>query len=194
MFLGMLWLAISPAAALELYQTNFEARYTKRGRSDSKEIAQKKVILARAIDVAKCNVCHVGKDKKKRNGYGKELAKLLIEVDDVENAKEVIKAIEEVGKVKSDPRDKKSPTFGDLMGQGKLPAQMPRKKTRRRVSFDRHKPPKPAVSVARLTRSLFAIGTNGSPLRLSHYIADYVDNETDNQLRHVGYSTLLREA
>ena len=125
MFLGVLCLAISPAMALKFFQTSFEARYAKRSEADSKEIARNKVMLAQAIEEVKCNVCHNGRDKKRLNVYGNELAKLLDKKADAENTKKVIHVMEEVGKAKSDPRDEKSPTFGDLIRRGRLPAQTP---------------------------------------------------------------------
>ena len=128
MFLVVLWLAASPAEALKFFQADFEARYAKPRKDDPKEVVQRKVMLAKAIEKAKCNICHNGRDKKRRNAYGNELAKLLDKKADAEDTKKVGKAMEQVGKVKINPKEKKSPTYADLIKRGKLPVQPPKKK------------------------------------------------------------------
>ncbi len=128
-FLAVLWLTASPANAIKNFQTDFVVRYVQPSDDDPKEAAEKKAMLAQAIKKAKCNVCHNGRDKKRLNAYGDELAKLLNKKADAENTEKVIKAMEIVGKIKSDPKDKNSPAFGDRIRQGKLPFQpFPRKK------------------------------------------------------------------
>ncbi len=91
-----------------------------------------------AYGTSSCNFCHIGgtDDRKHHNEYGKALKKLLTKKDaddltfkaekampeifKVAQAK-VRKALETVEKDPSDPNDKKSPTFGDLLKEGKLP-------------------------------------------------------------------------
>ena len=77
---------------------------------------------------AKCNVCHVaGKGKSQRNPFGMELAKILRPAETPEgwkgetDLKKVDEAFEKVSAMHVDPKDDKSPTYGDLIKQGKLP-------------------------------------------------------------------------
>ncbi len=127
MFLVVLWLAASPAHAIKNFQDDFVVRYVEPHDDDPKEAVKKKAMLAQAIEKVKCNVCHNGRDKKRRNAYGDELAKLLDKKADAENTRKVIQAMEQVGKAKSNPRNQKSPTFADLISQGKLPVPPPTK-------------------------------------------------------------------
>lgn len=122
-FLAVLWLSAPSAKAIKNFQKDFIVRYVQPRDDDPKEAAQKKAMLAQAIEKAKCNICHDGKDKKRRNAYGEELAKLLNKKADAENTEKVIKALEVVAKIKSDPGSENSPAFGDLIDQGKLPVQ-----------------------------------------------------------------------
>jgi len=122
-FLAVLWLTASPAHAIKNFQDDFIVRYVQPCDDDPKEAAEKKAMLAQAIEKAKCNVCHNGRDKKRRNAYGDELAKLLNKKADAENTEKVVKAMEVVGKIKSDPKDENSPAYGERIRQGKLPAQ-----------------------------------------------------------------------
>lgn len=77
--------------------------------------------FAEAVLDAKCYTCHQGKKKKDRNPYGMELAVLLDKKKDAKNPKKIIEALEKVAKVHVDPKDEKSPTYGDLIKAGKLP-------------------------------------------------------------------------
>ncbi len=94
--------------------------------------------MKKAYGMSTCNFCHIGgtEDRKNRNEYGQALDKLL-EKEDADNLtfkikttnpdlykkteEKVIKALETVEKEPSNPKDKKSPTFGDLLKEGKLP-------------------------------------------------------------------------
>ena len=69
---------------------------------------------------AKCDVCHVPKqkDRKKRNIYGEALAKSL-GATKVKDKDKIHKALEKTEKEKSAVEGK---TFGDLIKEGKLPA------------------------------------------------------------------------
>ena len=49
-----------------------------------------------AVKEAKCNVCHVGKDKKMRNAYGMALDALLDKKTDAKDAEKIQKALDEV--------------------------------------------------------------------------------------------------
>ena len=76
----------------------------------------------KAVLEAKCFVCHQGKkSKKNRNRYGANLSKLLDKKKDAKNPKKIVEALNKVAKMHIDPKDKESPTFGDLIKSGKLP-------------------------------------------------------------------------
>ncbi len=92
------------------YKKEFEAKYVTDGADPN---------FVKAVEAAKCNICHIGKEKKDRNPYGKALAKLLKKGDD-KNIPKIQQAIETVSK-QSDPDKKDSPTFGELIKAGKLP-------------------------------------------------------------------------
>jgi hypothetical protein len=94
--------------------------------------------MKKAYEFSSCNFCHIGgatdKERKNRNAYGQSLAKLLKkeDADDLKFAnkgkdsykkaeEKVRKALAAVEKEHSDPKDKESPTFGDLLKEGKLP-------------------------------------------------------------------------
>ena len=123
------WMVASAeqAGAVKFFRKGFEARYV--GDEPSTD-AQKSI--AAAVETTKCWVCHVkGQNKKVRNAYGDALSKLL----DKDNFKasrreaepdkamaEVQAALEKVEAMKVDPKMDASPTFGDLLKAGKLPA------------------------------------------------------------------------
>ena len=106
-----------PAFAIKQFQDEFKAVYVKPDSSDPAEKA-----LAAAVDGAKCNVCHKGKEKKDRNAYGEALAALLDKKEDAKNMEKIRKALETVAAQPSAPG---GPTFGDLIKQGKLPGGTP---------------------------------------------------------------------
>jgi len=83
--------------------------------------------LEKQAKKTKCNVCHYGKSKKKRNDYGQALAKEFAKNKKKKNEKDVekIKAVfKKVAKKKSSVKGK---TFGDLIKEGKLPGTAPKK-------------------------------------------------------------------
>lgn len=110
--------------AIPNFQKEFLALYVKD--SDNEE-------FVKLVKKVKCDVCHDStkqdekgkKNKKFRNAYGQELAKLLDKKTDKTNKEKIKKALEEVAKMKSKSEDPKSPAFGDLISQGKLPAPLP---------------------------------------------------------------------
>jgi hypothetical protein len=121
--LAVLLTSASIAAAHPQFQKQFLDKYVK-GNSNKEfvTLVQKK---------AKCFVCHDTKkddkgktNKKNRNAYGNELAKLITK-NDRKDVKKIQDALEKVSKLKSDTKDPNSPTFGDLIAQGKLPAGTP---------------------------------------------------------------------
>ena len=106
-----------PALAIKQFGDEFKAVYVKADSNDPAEKA-----LAAAVEGAKCNVCHKGKEKKDRNAYGEALAALLDKKEDAKNAEKIRKALETVA---AQPSVAGGPTFGDLIKQGKLPGGDP---------------------------------------------------------------------
>jgi hypothetical protein len=102
-----------PAFAIKQFQDEFKAVYVKPDSSDPAEKA-----LATAVEAAKCNLCHKGKEKKERNAYGHALAELLDKKEDAKNMEKIRKALETVAAMKSADGE---PTFGELIKMGKLP-------------------------------------------------------------------------
>jgi len=102
------------ALAIKQFADEFKAMYVKKGTP-----------LAAAVEAAKCNVCHVGKDKKQRNAYGQALAERLDKKEDAKNVEKIKKALEEVAALSSDPSKADAPTFGKLIDEGKLPGGDP---------------------------------------------------------------------
>lgn len=73
---------------------------------------------------AKCNICHQGKVSAKNvhhNAYGKPLVEMLDPEQDKRDVEKIKKALADVAEMHSDPQDEKSPTFGELIKQSKLP-------------------------------------------------------------------------
>ncbi len=108
---------INTAHAIAPFKKEFDALYVKDSKNEDFVAAAKK---------ANCLICHgknaEGKDDKKvRNAYGKALDKLLDKKEDAKNVEKIKSALETVAKEKSNPDDPSSPTFGELISQGKLP-------------------------------------------------------------------------
>lgn len=113
-----LWsMSTPPARAIPAFKTEFDAKYVKKDSADPAEKA-----LAEAVKEAKCNVCHVGTDKKQRNAYGQALSELLDKKEDAKNKQKIQEALDKVAEMHSDPEKTDSPTFGALIKEGKLPA------------------------------------------------------------------------
>lgn len=106
--------SVKQAHSRPQYSKEFAAKFVNRNSEDANEKT-----FADAAAKAKCTLCHMGESKKVRNGFGRELAKILHNEKD--NTK-IDEAFDSVLKMKSDPQDPSSPTYGDLMKQGKLPA------------------------------------------------------------------------
>jgi hypothetical protein len=115
--LGWIGLTASPAMAVKEFKDAFKAKYIKPDSSAANDVA-----LAAAFDQASCMVCHADGDNKKiRNDYGKEVAKLVSKKDKKDKAK-IQAALDAVAKLKSKASDPSSPTFGENIASGKLPA------------------------------------------------------------------------
>jgi hypothetical protein len=68
-----------------------------------------------------CNVCHVdGRPKRERNEYGKALDALLDRRGDSKNKEKIQRALKQVSQAK---KGGNGPTYFELIGQGKLPAE-----------------------------------------------------------------------
>ena len=102
-----------PAFAIKEFFDEFKAVYVKPDSSDANEKA-----LAAEVETAKCNVCHVGSNKKERNPYGNALADLLDKKEDKKDTAKIRGALEKVAAM---PSGDGKPTFGELIKQGKLP-------------------------------------------------------------------------
>lgn len=101
---------VRDAYAIPPFKKEFDAMYVKEGTD-----------FAKKVDEVKCNVCHVGTNKKERNAYGEELSKLLDRKTDMNNPEKIKEALKKVGEMHSKSDDEASPTFGDLIKEGKLP-------------------------------------------------------------------------
>ncbi len=101
--------SVQPVSAVPNFKKAFEEMYVKADTP-----------LAKAVDTAKCDVCHVGEKKKEKNDYGKALGTLLKKTDKDDKDK-INKALKEVEGKPSKAGDAKSATFGDNIKAGKLP-------------------------------------------------------------------------
>jgi len=111
--------AAQPAKAIKQFRDEFVAKYVKPDSQDPKDKA-----FSEAVDEAKCNLCHMGASKKDRNVYGTALAELLDRKTDKDNKEKIAEALDKVAKMQSNPDDPGSPTFGDLISEGKLPCPL----------------------------------------------------------------------
>ncbi len=107
--------ASQPARATVDFQKVFFAEYIE-SRSDE-------AFAKYAKRKAKCFFCHQGRKSKKNNNlYGQELAKLLDHKKDKKDIEKITAALRKVDKLPFDPKDPQSPTYGDRIRAGKLPA------------------------------------------------------------------------
>jgi hypothetical protein len=113
---GTLMARVQMAHAVDAFKKEFDAIYVNKEPATDAEKS-----LAAAVEKAKCNICHVGKTKKVRNDYGKAVGALVTKKDAKDSAK-IKEALEKVADEKSKPNDSSSPTFGELISQGKLPS------------------------------------------------------------------------
>lgn len=100
----------------------FQKLFLEKYASEEKQAAYKELL----VKEAKCNTCHQGKKKPNRNEYGVQLARILdkkkhLKYKEEEVAKQIMQAFDTVGKMHSDPKDEKSPTYAELIAKGKLP-------------------------------------------------------------------------
>jgi len=119
MVAGALVVQAQTAYAVAAFRKEFEKKYVNKEPATDAE----KSLLA-VVKKAKCNVCHVGKKKKERNAYGQALSEELTKKDS-KNKEKIRAALEKVAEMKSDPDDPASPTFGQRIQEGQLPASDP---------------------------------------------------------------------
>lgn len=106
-------LSAQPAVASTEFQKEFVKLYAK-GKEVDKD-------YKKLVRKGKCYVCHQGKeDRKNCNIYGKILAEYLTKEDEKDKEK-IIASIKLVADKSSDPDSEDSPTFGELIAEGKLP-------------------------------------------------------------------------
>jgi hypothetical protein len=109
---------LEPVHAIEAFKNEFMNKYVKKDSTDPNEKA-----FAAAATNAKCMVCHVGPtNKKNRNAYGRALDELLDKKADAKNSQKIQDALKTVEGKKSNRNNPNSPTFGENIKQGKLPA------------------------------------------------------------------------
>jgi hypothetical protein len=77
--------------------------------------------FAKLVKQANCFVCHQGKLRKNHNPYGIHLVELLDKKTDMKNPEKIVEAIKKVEAMHSVAGDDKSPTYGELIKEGKLP-------------------------------------------------------------------------
>ena len=113
-----------PAAAIKPFQVEFEKLYAGDGsdtelanlfkKQDSKDEEKK-------LKKFRCLTCHQGKKKKNRNAFGMQLSELLDKKKDKKDKEKIVEALKKVAEMRSNPEDDSSPTFGELLAEGKLP-------------------------------------------------------------------------
>lgn len=112
-----------PVSAIPQFFNEFKAKYAdKEGTDEQKALAE--TIEAIKPATLRCNICHAGKDKKKHNAYGEAMAELLDKKEDKDNKEKIQEALDKVSEIKLDPEDEKSPTYGDILKEGKLPIEV----------------------------------------------------------------------
>lgn len=113
------------ALAIPAFFKEFQEKYVKADSTEEKDKAFAELVNTKM----KCNVCHMGTTKKMRNAYGTKLAEILkkdnFKPERLKNEAdackaEILAAFEAVAAMKSGGDD--SPTFGQLIAEGKLPA------------------------------------------------------------------------
>jgi hypothetical protein len=106
---------VPPACAMKQFYAELGTKYVKPKSKERNDVA-----LTIAFEQARCTICHPRDDKHKLTQYGGEVA-LRINKFDKGDKKKIHAALDEVGGLRSDPRDPKSPTYTELFRQGKLP-------------------------------------------------------------------------
>jgi hypothetical protein len=118
---------VSQIQAYPQFKKEFDNLYVKENPVTPEEKS-----LKEAATAAKCAICHTNpeKDKKVRNTYGKAIEELVPKGLDKEgkeklkkDATQIKDLLEKAAKEHSEKGDPNSPTFGDLIKEGKLPGK-----------------------------------------------------------------------
>ena len=107
--------SLRSAGAVKPFLEQFKALYVKPKATD-----HTMQIFNAAVEKKGCNLCHLAKPKKGYNDYGTQFKKLLTKRDG-QDSKKVRAAMGKVSRMKSNPDDPDSPTFGQRLKEGKLP-------------------------------------------------------------------------
>jgi hypothetical protein len=114
------FMIVAGGAKQALAIAQFQAQFIKAYVNEHPDKEFQKYVKTKA----KCHICHQGKVTPKNvhhNAYGKHLVELLDAKEDKKDVKKMLEAFEKVAKMHSDPKDEKSPTYGDLIKESKLP-------------------------------------------------------------------------
>ncbi len=114
-FAAVVW--VRATSAIPAFQKEFYAKYLTDDTNEE---------YVTTVKEAKCFLCHVGKKKKNRNVYGEALSELLDKKKDKKDKEKIQAALDQVAEMKVEDKDD-SPTFGDLIREGKLPGGPPQK-------------------------------------------------------------------
>ncbi len=109
--LAILAALATPGMAIKQFQIQFLKKYADGTNEEYTELAKD----------AKCYLCHQGKKKKNRNPYGEALHEFLDKKKDKKDVDKIIASLEKVAEMHSVEGDESSPTFGELIADGKLP-------------------------------------------------------------------------
>jgi hypothetical protein len=109
----VLFALASPAGAIPQFYAEFKKDYL-----DS--LKDKKFAEAMGKSDVKCLICHQGKQKKNRNSFGKEVAKVLTKKDKSDNEK-IAAGLKKALAMHVDPKDEKSETYMDRLKASKWP-------------------------------------------------------------------------
>lgn len=115
----MFVLAAVPAWAVPAFNEAFKKAYVKEGMPLEAKVAE-----------VKCNVCHMGKEKKMKNEFGNAVGKYLKKADFTGEEKKYEPKSPEADKALADGLEKAAAekssngkTFGELLKSGELPAK-----------------------------------------------------------------------
>jgi len=107
--------AAPSACAVEEFFAELQAKYVKQDSKNDNDVA-----LVIAFEQARCTICHPGDDTHTLSPYGSKLS-LRVNKSDKGKKKKIQEAFKEVGALRSDPYDPKSPTYDELFRRGELP-------------------------------------------------------------------------
>jgi hypothetical protein len=103
---------VRPAQAIPQFQKEYVTLYVGDDKTTD---------FAKLVKQAGCWNCHQGKLRKNHNPYGIHLVDLLDKKADMKKPEKIVEALKKVEAMHSIPGDDTSPTYGELMKEGKLP-------------------------------------------------------------------------